>query len=69
MPEAFTEAESRQLGQDLASGQTLSCPHCAVALDRRDVPPRREVSYVRDRVWLTCPKCHRTVVLDRRDPR
>jgi hypothetical protein len=35
-------------------------------MDRRGVPPRAEVSYVRDRVWLVCRKCHRSAVFDRR---
>ena len=66
-PRAFAPTEAAGLAADLRADRSLVCPHCVVALDRRDVPPRDDVSYVRDRVWLDCPSCHRTVVLDRRD--
>jgi hypothetical protein len=66
MPEAFSDDEIKRLGQALASGGELTCPTCRVPLDRRAIPPRSDVSYVRDRLWLTCPECHRAVVLDRR---
>lgn len=67
MPEAFTHDEIHGLGRALEAEQELRCPRCAVPLDRRAVPPRRDVSYVRDRVWVVCPTCHRTAVLDRRE--
>ena len=35
-------------------------------MDARLVPPRSDVAYVRDRVWLACPACGRTLVIDRR---
>jgi hypothetical protein len=69
MPESFTEQEGHRLGEALAAGRPLTCPRCDVALDRREVPPRRDVSYVRDRLWLVCPVCHRTIVLDRSEAR
>lgn len=69
MPESFTEQEGHALSRALDAGEALACPRCRVPLDRRAVPPRRDVSYVRDRLWLVCPVCHRTIVLDRRDTR
>lgn len=69
MPDSFTEQEGRGLSRALEAGEVPACPRCAVPMDRRAVPPRRDVSYVRDRMWLVCPVCHRTIVLDRRDPR
>ena len=50
-------------------GETLSCPGCDVAMDVQAVPARTDVSYVRDRVWATCPECHRGAILDRREAR
>jgi hypothetical protein len=50
------------------AGREVVCPRCSVVMDRRRVPPRSDVSYVRDRVWLTCPSCRNTLVLDRRRP-
>lgn len=67
MHESFTPAEARVLGGALEEGRPLTCPRCSTALDRRAVPPRRDVSYVRDRVWLVCPSCHATGFLDRRE--
>ena len=69
MPDSFNADERHALERAFREGQDLDCPRCTVALDRRPVPPRREVSYVRDRLWLVCPSCHRTVVLDRREAR
>ena len=69
MPESFTEREGHALSRSLDAGEAAMCPRCAVPLDRRAVTPRRDVSYVRDRLWLTCPVCHRTIVLDRRENR
>lgn len=68
MPDSFTEQEGHHLSRALAAGEVLACPRCQVPLDRRAVPPRRDVSYVRDRLWLVCPVCHGTIVLDRRAP-
>lgn len=67
-PERYTEAEARSLASAFRSGDALICPRCAAALDRRPVPPRRDVSYVRDRLWVTCARCHLSAVLDRRQP-
>jgi hypothetical protein len=64
MPEHFSAAERRELERALAAGRSV-CPRCGSALDRREVPPRADVSYVRDRIWLLCGGCGATAVLDR----
>lgn len=64
----FEEEERRALGTALRSGGALECPRCGTELDRREVLPRPDVSYVRDRVWVTCPSCHRSAVIDRKQP-
>jgi len=66
MHQSFTPAEARALAVAFEEGRPLTCPRCCAALDRRPVPPRRDVSYVRDRTWLVCPSCHATGFLDRR---
>lgn len=68
MSQPYPAAAAAALGRALREGRPLECPDCDVPLDRRPVPPRRDVSYVRDRVWLVCPRCASTVVLDRRGP-
>lgn len=67
MPTPYTPAEVASLAGALLRGEGLACPRCGSALDRREVPARRDVSYVRDRVWVVCPACRGTAVLDRRE--
>jgi len=65
MHEPYTSDELRALAAALEGRRSLVCPRCATLLDRRSVPPRPDVSYVRDRMWLVCPGCHATGILDR----
>ncbi len=65
-PEAFSREQERAIGRLVREGGRPLCPTCAVTLDERAVPPREDVSYVRDRVWLVCPSCRRSTVVDRR---
>jgi endogenous inhibitor of DNA gyrase (YacG/DUF329 family) len=65
MSDSFDTAEIGGLEDALRTGRALRCPRCMTPLDRRTIPPRPDVSYVRDRIWLACPRCHRAVVLDR----
>ena len=67
--QSFTDEEARRLTRTLLAGGSLLCPHCGIPLDRTPVPPRPDVSYVRDRLWLVCGPCSRSVVLDRHDPK
>jgi DNA-directed RNA polymerase subunit RPC12/RpoP len=62
--EPFSRDERRRLLEEMAGGRPVRCPRCGGALERTDVPPRGDVAYVRDRVWLLCAECSRTVVLD-----
>jgi len=66
IPDAFTHQQVHEIGRAVREGEQPRCPLCAVRLDERAVPPREDVSYVRDRVWLVCPTCHRSAVIDRR---
>lgn len=68
MGEAFTEDELDLLKhrvRDPDREGPPTCPHCQSTLERREVPPRGDVSYVRERVWLLCGGCGRSAVLDR----
>ncbi len=33
-------------------------------MDRTEIQPRTDVSYVRKRVWLMCAPCDRSVIMD-----
>lgn len=64
-PERFTSDQARALARDARVGLLPNCPECHVPMDQQDVPPRTDVAYVRDRILLVCPECHRNHVLDR----
>ena len=61
-----THPDEGEIERAFRAGDALSCPRCGTALDLRPVPPRTDVSYVRDRLLVVCSSCHRTHVLDRK---
>ena len=65
MFDRFTMKERQALGRRLAQGLT-DCPRCGGPLERHEVPPRRDLAYVRHRVWFLCSLCRSSAVLDRR---
>ena len=62
----YTREEEERLLGSLRSGEPLACPRCGAKLAEQSVAPMDGIPYVRDRLWLTCEGCHRSVVLDRR---
>jgi hypothetical protein len=62
----YTREEEERLLGELRSGRVPACPRCGHRLVDQRVAPQEGVPYVRDRLWLTCEGCHRTLVLDRR---
>ncbi|MFW6079948.1 MAG: hypothetical protein ACODAE_10020 [Gemmatimonadota bacterium] len=59
------DADDRvRLAEALRRGEAPSCPACGTPLARRAVDPRREVAYVRRRIWLICPGCKRSAAVD-----
>lgn len=64
MSSNYTREEERELARSLRAGDGPSCPRCGVPMDRKSIPPRHEVSYVRHRVLLTCLDCGRGIALD-----
>lgn len=68
MPDDFSPEQAQQIAGAIGAGQPPMCPICFVRLDSTKVPPRGDVSYVRNRVWLVCASCHRGTVLDRPRP-
>ena len=67
MAHSFTEEETQEIVHAFLTREDLRCPRCRIPMDARPVPPRPDVSYVRDRLWLVCPGCRRSIVLDRRE--
>lgn len=46
--------------------ETPLCPRCGHPMALTEVPPRKEVSYVRHRVIAQCTRCSARAVVDRR---
>jgi hypothetical protein len=65
MAETFEPHEVEHIRAALTGGSDLSCPRCGGLFDRTDIPPRNDVPYVRDRLWLICTTCDAGLVMDR----
>ena len=65
MVEQFESEEIERVRTALAAGSDPVCPRCGGCFDRTDVPPRNDVPYVRDRIWLICVACGAGLVIDR----
>jgi hypothetical protein len=55
----------KALRRQVKTGRIPECPKCGALLRVIPIPPRSDVSYVRDRVLLMCDSCGLKVVLDR----
>ena len=62
---AYTAQETAALEARRAAGRPLRCPACETELDAREIAPSEAVSYVRRRLVVVCPACHRHGALDR----
>jgi hypothetical protein len=62
----FDAAARRRIEETLRRGDDLRCPDCDTLLvgRRLDAPPG--VSYVRHRILIICPACHRSGGFDAR---
>ncbi len=63
--DSYSREERGRLTRMALGTDALSCPRCGGPMDRRAIPPRSDVSYVRDRIWLVCGGCSRSLVIDR----
>jgi predicted RNA-binding Zn-ribbon protein involved in translation (DUF1610 family) len=64
MAENFNAAQRSELRSAWEAGAKLACPACGAAIATRAIPPKREVPYVRRRVWLICSSCKRSLTID-----
>ncbi|MFH1766244.1 MAG: hypothetical protein ABIF09_18830 [Gemmatimonadota bacterium] len=66
MQKGADPGEEEALREQLAKGDSPDCPRCGTPLRLTPVPPRSDVSYVRNRLLLECASCAFRVVLDRK---
>lgn len=60
----YSRAERRKLGEAANEGEPLRCPVCGSPVRELPVPPKRDVAYVRHRLWLICTGCGRSAAID-----
>ena len=65
MAKQFESHEVDRIRAALTDGADVDCPRCGGRFDRTDVPPRTDVPYVRDRIWLICATCGAGLIVDR----
>lgn len=66
MSEAASAREEKDLREDIQKDRPLACPRCHAPLRSTSIPPRSDVSYVRNRVILECELCDFLAALDKR---
>jgi hypothetical protein len=60
----FSRGELVEIRANLRRGLSPACPTCSTPLLPRPIPPREDVAYVRHRIWLLCPQCQRSALLE-----
>jgi hypothetical protein len=60
----FSRSELVGIRAELRLGRSPACPRCSTPLLSRPIPPREDVAYVRHRIWLLCPQCQRSALLE-----
>ena len=61
----FTSAEEKALRETVQGGALPLCPRCAVRMTQRPIGGGSfGLGYHRQREWLLCPQCRRSVIFD-----
>jgi hypothetical protein len=64
MAAGYTREQRATLERAVRQGEALCCPVCGERVAESRLAPRRDVAYVRQRVWLLCSGCRRSATLD-----
>jgi hypothetical protein len=57
--------DQRRIREQWVAGAAPQCPYCAVAMNNRSIGGGSfGLGYARRRVWLLCPRCHRSAIFD-----
>lgn len=63
----FTSEEERALRDTSVAGEAPLCPRCTVRMTHRAIGGGSfGLGYHRQREWLLCPSCKRSVMFDRK---
>jgi hypothetical protein len=63
----FEPEEERRVRQAYAAGQAVHCPRDGAVMTVREIGGGSfGLGYARQREWLLCPACRRSVIFDRR---
>jgi transposase-like protein len=66
-PLQFTAEEERAIREAARRGQKPACPRCEATMTPREIGGGSfGLGYARRREWLICPRCHRSVLFDRK---
>lgn len=61
----FSDDEQRAVRAAFAAGEAVRCPRCDVAMHVRAIGGGSfGLGYARQREWLMCPQCRRSVLFD-----
>lgn len=63
----YTADEERVIRDAVAADEPAHCPRCDVRMTRREIGGGSfGLGYRRNREWLLCPSCKRSVLFDRK---
>jgi len=63
----FSSAEEEAIRQAFGVGETPHCPRDGAAMTARSIGGGSfGLGYARQREWLICPECRRSVIFDRK---
>jgi hypothetical protein len=61
----FTPAEEKAMRETVQGGEIPRCPRCSVLMTQRAIGGGSfGLGYHRQREWLLCPQCRRSVIFD-----
>lgn len=61
----YTADEQRSVREAFANGERPLCPRCEAVMTQRPIGGGSfGLGYRRQREWLICPQCHRSVIFD-----
>lgn len=60
----FSRLETARIRERWLTSGDAACPDCETRLREKQISPHDRLPYVRTRVWLLCPTCARSVLVE-----